>query len=218
MPSKGSVFILESPSPLDLLEKRGERFSIEQICNLFGYRAASFLLRDSAELKQTLLYIGSIARYSRARRSPLFIHISLHGDAESISVGCDDVSWKELSSMISQSYENLDTFRGPIVLIISACGANEQKLTYLLSHTYREGGLANPPDFIFVFSEYEVDWRDAVVTWTIFYRKVCGIVFDPRDKSESAKIKKLLRQLKKGEFGTLTYFRWTGRKYKSYSS
>ena len=218
MTTRGKVFILESPGPLDLLEERGERFSIEQVCKLFGHYSASFLIRDSEEFKQTLMYISSISQYSKAGKSPLFIHISLHGDGENICIGSDDVSWKDLAAIISKSYKSLDQYKGPIILIISACGGNEQKLTYSLSHRFKKGSLANPPEYIFVFSDFEVEWRDAVVTWTIFYRKVSEINFNPHKKKEAIKIKKLLDKLQKTNFGTLTYFRWTGKKYKSYAS
>ena len=133
MPARGKVFILESPGPVDLLAERAERFSLERVCKLFGHQAVSFLLRDAVELKQTLMYVSLIVRYPKLGKSPLFTHVSLHGDGDHISVGNDKVSWIKLANMVSRSYKNLDEYEGPIILIVSACGGNEQKLTWLLS-------------------------------------------------------------------------------------
>ena len=218
MSKKGKVFLLESPSALDLLEERGERSSLEQVCKLFGHDATSFLLRDATEFKQTLLYIGSIGRIDDAGNSPLFIHISLHGDSEGIAIGSDDLSWEDLTNIVLHTYDNLDNYRGAIILILSACGANQQELTNLIQHKHETGHINNPPDYVFVFSETEVRWRGAVVTWTIFYHEARFLDFLTTDKNEVKKIQQLLNRLGDTGFGTLTYFRWDGDVYKRYKS
>jgi len=81
----GRVFILESPNPLDLLENRGERLALEQVCKLVGHDASTFLLRDAQELKQTFSYISSI-KGNKDDKTPLFIHISVHGNNAEIAV------------------------------------------------------------------------------------------------------------------------------------
>ena len=58
--SDSRIFLLESPNALDLLEGTGETTSLSQVCRLFGHEVASFLIRDKRELRQTLMYVGSV--------------------------------------------------------------------------------------------------------------------------------------------------------------
>ena len=204
MATKGKVFLLESPNALDLLEERGERSSLEQVCRLFEHDATSFFLRDSAELKQTLKYIGAIARHPNSDKSPLFIHISTHGDSDSILIGSSDVSWEELADMISETYDDLNEYEGAVIFIISACHANEQTLTKFIKKRYMKSEIDHPPEYIFVFSDKLVYWKDSVVTWTIFYRNIIHLDFlSDEGKSE---IQAFLRTLSKSNFGRSDIF------------
>ncbi len=60
-----------------------------------------------------------------------------------------------------------------------------------------------PPEYVFVSSDDIVQWSDAVVTWTIFYRKIIEVDFDDKET-----IQKLLNRLHKSGFGELKYYRW----------
>ncbi len=207
----GRVFILESPSPLDLLENRGERLALEQVCKLVGYDAVTFLLRDGREFRQTCRYVSGI-QGNKNDKTPLFLHISLHGNEDGIAVGEDLITWPDLAMEVQKMYDNLRYYHGPVILILSACGANRQELTDEL--TKRLKGATEPyvpPEFIFVFAEDTVDWRDAVVTWTIFYRQIAKADFE--DKTT---VQTLLSRLHESGFGNLRYFRWDKNKYLSF--
>ncbi len=214
----GRVFLLESPNALDLLEGVGERSSLEHICKLFGHDVTSFLLRDAGEFHQTLMYLGAIVRHPDPGDDPIFIHISTHGNSDGITVGADDISWKNLANKISHIYQNLDEYKGPVVLIISACGTNDQELTDRVTMEYMRDNIENPPEYIFVFSADTIDWRDAVVTWTIFYRRVSKLDFLSDDRQDIRKIQKLLRRIGRSGFGPLTYFRWEENQYGRYNA
>lgn len=217
MLGKVKVFLLESPNALDLVEERGERHSLEQICKLFGHGVASFLLRDSVELKQTLMYVSSIVQADESGRAPLFVHISAHGNADGIAIGSDHVSWRDLATMLSRAYENLDRYDSPVSLILSACGANEQKLTKLIASKYGKDKICFPPEYVFVFSDEEVDWRDAVVVWTMFYREAPRLDFLSDRKKHVMEVQTFLKRLGDSNFGTLTYFRWDKDRYMKYT-
>jgi glycosylphosphatidylinositol transamidase (GPIT) subunit GPI8 len=196
----GRVFILESPNPLDLLENRGERLALEQVCKLAGYDAWTFLLRNAQELKQTFSYISSI-KGDKDDKTPLFIHVSVHGNDSGIGVGPDIITWDNLAKTVQQMYARLRYYHGPIILILSACGANKQKLTAELTegvNSAREPFI--PPEYIFVFSDDTVLWTDAVVTWTIFYREVSYLDF-----IDKTVVQDLLNRLHKSGFGNLKY-------------
>jgi len=213
----GRVFVLESPNALDLLEERGERSSLEQVCRIFGHDAYSFLLRDSKELEQTLTYISTIGWFDGAGDLPLFLHISVHGNENEIAVGSDHISWEDLAGMITEMYKNLDGYEGPIVLILSACGADKNRLTQIIKSKQQTGEILSPPEYIFVFSDEQMSWTDAVVTWTVFYHKAASLKFK---KGDALNIRKLLNQLHELGLGKLKYYRWDLEKdkYLSYAA
>ena len=121
--------------------------------------------------------------------------------------------------VIRKTYDYLDKYRGAIILIVSACHANEQELTKLIKKKYEKKEIRNPPDYIFVFSNEDVDWRDAVVTWTMFYRVAGNLEFLSDERKNIREIQKLLNRFGKTKFGSLTYFRWdvTDKAYKKFS-
>lgn len=200
------VFILESPSPADLLRDRNERSSLEQVCRLFGHDTASFLLRDRKDFKSALGYVGAMG-WASDEESPVFIHISSHGNEDGLVFGPDEVHWKRLGKFIVESYRHLGNYRGPVVLILSACHANQQKLTRHLNRMKKQGGLELPPEYILVFDDDRVVWRDAVVTWTIFYRRANDLDWT-YDRDGRKTVRCLLNLLRDSGLGDLTYYRW----------
>lgn len=80
------------------------------------------------------------------------------------------------------TYDNLTKYSGPIILILCACGGNNQKITKILSKEYKDDKVSNLPNYVFVFSNEAVDWSNAIVTWTIFYSKVSSLSFNEKKK------------------------------------
>ena len=206
----GRVFLLESPNALDLIEGTGETTSLTQVCRLFGHDVSSFLIRDEPELKQTLMYISSVGWRRKRGKVPIFIHISAHGDKNGLVFGPDDVPWATLTAHVVEALRELcggdRPYKGPIVLVVSACGTNKQTLTHYLRTAKRKDMLEWPPEYVFVFEESTVDWRDAVVVWTMFYREAPSINF--LKESSKGKVQSLLDRLRLAEVGNLRYFRW----------
>ena len=200
------VLVVESPNVLDLLEGRGERQALQQVCGLFGHDVASFFVRDIKEFRRTLKFVGAIVHHPDAGDDSLFIHISVHGDEDGIRIGPDTVGWEQLAELVVEMYDDLDWYQGPIILVLSACGANEQELTKLLKERSDSLELGNPPEYVFVFSDDVVNWDDAVVAWTVFYSQIGSLQFGI--DARPTKIRKLLRRLAEADFGTLKYYRW----------
>ena len=216
----GRVFLLESPNALDLLEGTGETTSLSQVCRLFGHDVSSFLIRDKRELDQTLMYISSVGWRSKRGKLPIFVHISAHGNERGLAFGPDDVSWVELTAQVVKAFRKLcggdRPYKGPIVLVVSACGTRSQTLTHYLRMANREDMLEWSPEYVFVFEESNVDWRDAVVVWTMFYREAPNINF--LKESNRGKVRSLLNRLSRAKVGKLRYFRWDSGsdKYETY--
>ena len=150
---------------------------------------------------------------------PIFIHLSTHGaHGKGLSLGQDEVEWQRLSEMLLRTLEGMDFngngYPGPTILVISACSSEKQTLTRCLSRAFRNGKLSSPPSYIFLISDENVYWADAVVTWTLFYRMVRDVDF--RVGKGNRKIKEFVRKLKCANFGNLAYFRWHPKKRKYY--
>jgi len=91
-----------------------------------------------------------------------------------------------------------------VILILSACGASKQKLTDRLRYNLTIATEPYvPPQYVFVSSEDELAWQDAVVAWTLFYSSV--IDTDYRSKRM---IQDTLRRLHSSGFADVEYFRW----------
>ena len=220
--SDGRIFLLESPNALDLLEGTGETTSLSQVCKLFGHDIASFLIRDQQELGQTLMYISSFGWRKKQGKVPIFIHLSAHGSNAGLAIGSDDVPWKKLAALIVKTfreiYSQCKPYAGPIVLVVSACKTDGQTLSEHLGAANRENKLDWPPEYVFVFEDTKIDWRDAVVTWTMFYREAPDINF--LHASEKDAVKGLLERVNRSGYGNLRYFRWDrkARRYKTYAA
>ena len=220
--SAGRIFLLESPNALDLLEGTGEARSLSQVCKLFGHDIVSFRIRDKTELRQTLMYISSVGWHEDSGEVPIFIHLSAHGSNNALAIGSDDVTWDNLAKLIvttfGEIYNEPGFYKGPIILVVSSCHTDGKTLSKRLRAAYKKDKLKWPPEYVFVFDDAKVDWRDAIVAWTMFYREAPRIDFS--DASEKGAIQRLLKGVKRSGYGNLRYFRWDVEcdQYRPYST
>ncbi len=208
--SVGRIFLLESPNALDLLEGTGETRSLSQVCKLFGHDIVSFRIRDRKELRQTLMYISSVGWRKKRGKKPIFIHLSAHGSDDGLAIGSDDVGWSKLAKLVVKTFRKLYSqrkpYKGPIILVVSACETDGEAISECLRAAYRNDKLHRPPRYVFVFEDAEVDWDHAVVAWTMFYKEAPGIDF--RAAAEKGDVQQLLNRVKRSGYGRLRYFRW----------
>jgi hypothetical protein len=212
------VFILESPNPIDLLQGRSEMQSLETICRLFEHEVVTFLVKSRQEFNDTIKYISTI-NLKAEPDSPICLHLSTHGNEDGLGFGEDGMDWKDLFDVLQPLYKKISKNKSGNILVISACGAGQQKLTREFTDSHKNGSLIHrlsikPPKYVFVTAEEEVTWQDAVVSWTILYRKLAEINLDDRNE-----VQNILKNIKSLEAGTIKYFRWDeqSKSYKSYS-
>jgi glycosylphosphatidylinositol transamidase (GPIT) subunit GPI8 len=93
--------------------------------NSLGVTHGPSFFRNAQELKQTFSYISSI-KGDKDDKTPLFIHVSVHGDDSGIGGGPDIIGWDNLAKTVQQMYARLRYDHGPIILVLSACGVNKQ--------------------------------------------------------------------------------------------
>lgn len=203
------VFAIESPSALDMLADRSESQTLQAVCKLLGHNFASTHVRSIAEFKTALNHVTSInvEHFTpHEQKRPLCLHIAAHGNDDGLAFGPDDVTWEELASDLWQFFHKMADYPGPIILVISACGAEKQKITKFFAESVKMQPTLNPAAYVLTTignCKGEVYWRDAVVAWSIFYHQIGSAVLHERED-----IKRILDKIKLVGAGTLKYFRW----------
>lgn len=207
-PTPLRLFIIEAPSPMDLLQNRGETPALEKACTLIGHEVASLTAKSKGELDALCRFVSDIdASQDRRRRKsvPLCVHIAAHGNEEGLGFGKDLVKWDELFDALKPlcSMRNYD---GHFILVISACKAAEQQLT---SHFKKKAvsGTVRPPAYIFTTADDAPTFSDALVSWVVFYHQLPKVSLT--DKTE---VKKVLKRVKAAGATTLRYSRWDSSK------
>jgi hypothetical protein len=203
------VFAVESPSALDFFENRTESQTLQAVCRLLGHDFASTLVRSEAEFKTALDHATSINPEQikeSERRRPLCLHIAAHGDSSGLALGADNLSWEELADCLWDFFRKMEHYPGRQILVISACGASNQKLTNFFQGQARKKDTPKPPAYVITTvgnDEGDVYWSDSVVAWSIFYHQIGKAVL-----SAKADIQLILDKVQLVGAGKLKYFRW----------
>jgi len=146
------VFIVECLNPLDLLQGRSEAAALEGMCRLLGHEVAVSHIQSLARLRETCKFIASIDEIHDAKRErdvPLCVHIAAHGNSEGLGVGPATVTWAELADAILP-LGKLDSYSGPLIVVVSACDAGQQSLTWELAQRRKKVPTLRPPAYVFV--------------------------------------------------------------------
>ncbi|BBO73473.1 hypothetical protein DSCW_08900 [Desulfosarcina widdelii] len=211
------VFSVESPSALDAFEERNESATLSALCKLLGHHFTATIVRSKVEFETALEYLTSINPDhipKNQRKWPLCLHFAAHGDEFGLSLGAEDATWKYLAKKISSFIKDND-YPGPVLVVISACGAGQQQITKELINLAARQEF-EPPAYLFVTQgdeKGEVHWRDAVVAWSIFYHNIGRAVLERKHE-----IMTIMDKIRLTGAGTLKYFRWDEqhRKFKQY--
>jgi hypothetical protein len=202
------LFIIEAPSPMDLLQNRGEAPALEEACALIGHEVASLTAKSKAELKHLFQYIADIdSDHDRRNRKgvPLCVHIASHGNKDGIGIGKDLVEWDELFDILKPLCAMKD-YDVDFILVLSACEASEQKLT---SHFKKKAANAavRPPAYLFTTGDAAPTFSDALVSWIVFYHQLPQVSLTDKNA-----VKEALRRVKAAGATTLKYSRWDAGK------
>lgn len=201
------VFIIESASPLDLLNGTSESAALENICKMMGHKVVSFFAKSEREFGEICNYISSIDSVERVKRDePICIHLSSHGDKNGILFGRDDLSWDKITQYLKPIFK-MD-YKEDFFLIISACGTDNHKLHHSMRKSIIESKIT-PPRYIFSINEDEVEWRDSALIWTILYHQIENLNSDKRSDFQG-----LLRRIQAADLGYLKYHRWDNKQKK----
>lgn len=200
------LFIIDAPSPMDLLQNRSEALALEKVCALIGHEVSTFTVKSILEFETVCKFIAAIdADHDQYKRQgvPLCVHIAAHGNKDGLGIGPELVDWKRFHQLLQPLCTDLNRYDGPVIMVISACRASHQKLTREFKKQFKQDSKLCPPAYLFITADDEPSFDDAAVSWTVFYHQLPGVSLDDR-----AKVRAILRRVKESGAATLKYYRW----------
>jgi hypothetical protein len=144
--TKPEVFIIESLDFKDEKADRCEGLIISKILAFSGKKCAYYYIRTRHELEQVL------RRFSQSQYR--YLHISCHGDDETMYTTLDSISFEELSPVLRPHLKNRRLF-------LSACSMANRKLAKLLIPSSGCYSILGPKGTI--------AFKDAPILWASLY-------------------------------------------------
>jgi len=147
--TKANVFIIESLSFNDEKNNRFEGKFLSQILHLGNKESIYYYVRTKKELEKLLkLFNRSNYRY---------LHLSCHGDRESISTTLDRIPFSELAKLVRPYLREKRLF-------ISACSAVNDDLAKIVIPSSKCFSIIGPAE--------DILFSDAAIIWASFYHLV----------------------------------------------
>ena len=152
------VYIVESPSPVDLYHKRYEGELLMKALELAGIPSEHKLAVNSEAFNASFT-VGLQESLSQPNASPPLLHISAHGSKEGIQLTSGQlINWDKLRDIIMPINKALD---GNLVLCMSSCqGFSACRMAM------REGEL---PFSAVIGHSGDPSWSDTAVAYVTFY-------------------------------------------------
>lgn len=166
-----AVYVIESPSPEDMLERRDEGEALAQTLRLAGIEVHYFLAVSEEMVEAAFDKIPAIvkARADWAVAMP-WIHLSAHGYAEGLELtDGQTLYWPVLTRLLEKLHKSI----GPVLLpseyiqtmpkaalSLSSCGAFDN---------YRNSVATELPVQSLVGTDRDVGWCQSLIAFSTFY-------------------------------------------------
>jgi hypothetical protein len=201
-----NVFIIEANSPGDRTESLNESDSLKTSICMYGHSVATFDVLTKVQLEEAVDYIATISKEDLLQ--PLVLHLSCHGDTDGLRIGKDDIDWHELGSLIESLFN--PKFKDKVIFCLSACGTSGQKFTQMVKDTDKELlNVLDPPAFLFVFDQKTVGWKDALISWSLFYHQIGKKRITTASREDMKPIVDLINST---GISKIVYYRWDKEK------
>jgi hypothetical protein len=169
------IYLIESPSALDLLEDRNEGDALAHILGLAEIEVVYFLAVNDETFEAAICKIKEdIVRRSNYQTAMPFIHISAHGSKEGLELTDGDVIlWEKLNQLLVQ----LHAYVGP-ALLPPEFPQGLPKTTICLSSCSAFDPYANAspkpaPYQALIGPNKDVGWCEALIAFSTFYYQAC---------------------------------------------
>lgn len=155
------MFIVESPSPQNILDNVFEGKALTENLRLIQGASDYFVTINEAMLKQAFESITTKIKKNVSQKSPkaAFLHLSAHGSDKGIVLASGEVIlWNKLRKLLIP----LNTAaKGTLILCMSTCkGFN----AFTMART-----LSDLPYSLIIGSNESIEWRDAIIAFSTFY-------------------------------------------------
>lgn len=163
----GFVHVIESPSPIDLLDGRTEGRSLGQSFKLAGIEHA-YSLAVNRQMVQLALTDRLESEMNRCRRFPI-IHFSAHGNGEGLELTDGTMlSWADLSDLLQPIYRAVNS---GLLICLSSCESASGMRMAMEDGTRRHF-------WALVSHMGKPTWSDCATAYIAFYNqffKGCGL-------------------------------------------
>jgi hypothetical protein len=169
-----AVFIVESPSPDDILYGRTEGQALSAALNLAEIKNEMYMALDEAAIKHALADAAGRVRHSLAQIRPHIIpvvHISAHGNEHGLGLSNGKVlPWAELRKLLltfledAKSVKNRTDDLSLTSLCLSVCQGAHASMMFDAGMPYPCLGLVGPTE--------DVDWADSLTAFVTFYHQL----------------------------------------------
>jgi hypothetical protein len=199
---KPRLFLIECGSPQDVMAGRLESPTLEAFAKLAGYEVLVHHVNSRRSLRDHCKYLASMDRAPDPRSgAPICIHIAAHGNDDGLLCGTDlDFTWSDLFDVVKPILTT--EYPGPHVISISACDADQQKLTDQISGAFKSISDLRPPRYVFC-TEDQPSCRDAVLAWEHLYRRMDSELLD-----DKTRVQGVLDSIRGMELPCIVYWRW----------
>ncbi len=168
------VYIIESPSFLDIIDDRREGEALSKILSLAKIKNDVYSVSDTETLEIAFNRIADDINSIKKDLGGVYIHFSLHGSTKGIALSDKTfLHWKSLFTFIKDFNNKIDYVKlpngihlSPTYLAFSVCDGYSAKLIKNFDEdTYSTySALIGPTE--------PVSWSDSLLAYSIFYHNI----------------------------------------------
>lgn len=152
------VYIIESPSDIDLLDSRTEGKTLCSALDLAAIRHSYSLVTTKRAL--TIAINNKIIEFIQQHNAMPILHLSMHGNDDGIFLTDGDfISWEALRFMLN---DLMNFMQGGLLICMSSCrGSSAMKMAMNEDNGHPFG--------VLIGNKQDANWDDAAVPYVTFY-------------------------------------------------
>lgn len=164
------IYIIESQSPQDILDKRMEGIALSNSLNLAGVKNDYYQIVNFQTFERCLsLICKDILENKNNKLIAPYIHISAHGDKNGIYLTNNDfLSWEYLSQKTNEINNIIGRVERHNISIINYCFSTCEGYYAYKMQDYFEDNLYTAT----IGPIEKVDWSDSLIAYITFYHQV----------------------------------------------
>lgn len=163
------VFIIESPSFIDIIDNRKEGETLGRTLDLAKIKNEIFAVSDRRTLIIAFERISQRVEFIKGELGGIHLHFSMHGSKEGIALSDNAfIEWEEFYSFIKAFNDSIGYIKmpsglqiAPTYLAFSVCDGFEARRIKDFGEESPYTGLIGPTQ--------PVEWSDSLLAFSIFY-------------------------------------------------